>query len=239
MPARAHAPWIALVLAGCAAREVPVQPAETIALPSAVATTTVAPPTSIASAAPANDATPEALVARGDREMDEATRDPSHLTSAQASYEEALRTPGSRVFGYAAYKLAHVYWALSDFERALSMFQRAITFGAEHPDVQGATTIREAALRDVIPVFAVRGDPAKSYPFFRYLSGDDARARRMQEALGREYDSAGKFADAKTVFADLKRRDPAHTCRWDVLDRYASPTANRATLDADLAKCPP
>lgn len=234
---------LALMVAACGARELPVQSQEAV-LPAAqtsAAAPTVSPSAS-ATAPPTSDEGDEAAranVAKGDVELDAATRDPSRIANAKPYYEAALSPVGNRVYGYAAYKLAFVYWNLNDFETSLYMFTKAIDFGAAHPDVQGATAIHDAALRDVVPVYAVQGKPDKAFAFFRMLGGDDAHALRMLEALGQTYDDTGKYPDAKRIYAELKQRDPGHSCRWGVLDRYASPTANRATLNADLARCPP
>lgn len=199
---------MAVLLVACGAREVPVQTQEAATLATAApAASSSAPPTS--DDGDRSDAA-RANVAKGDVEFDAATRDPSRLANAKPYYEAALAPADNPVFGYAAYKLAFVYWNLSDFERSLFMFTKAIDFGAAHPDVQGAAAIRDAALRDIVPVYAVGGQPAKAYDFFRVLSGDDARALHMLEALGRTYDETGKFADAKKVFAELKVRDPNH-----------------------------
>lgn len=204
---RTHALWMASMLAACGAREAPMVVIPTVATsaPAPAASSSAAPETVVDEGAEAA----RASVEKGDAEFDAATRDPSRIVEAKSYYEAALRPADNPVFGYAAYKLAHVYWTLSNFDDALVMFKKAIDFGAAHPDVQGATKIRDAALHDVVPIFAIRGDRAKAYNFFRMLSGDDARALDMLQRLGRTYDDTGKLADAKAVRAELKQRDPS------------------------------
>ena len=210
---RAHAAWILAAVVACGARELPVVHDARPAQDPVPTVTPAAPPASTTSAAPAvvDDGyeAARAHVEKGDAELDAATRDPGRLANAKPHYEAALTPPDNPLYGYAAYKLAYVYWNLSDFDHALVMFKKAIDFGAAHPEVQGAKTIRDAALRDVVPVFAIRGDPARAYDFFRMLSHDDARALDMLDKLGRTYEDTGKLSDAKAIRAELKRRDPS------------------------------
>ena len=204
--ARAHAGWMASLLVACGTREIPIQSQEAVTLSTAAA------PATASAARPSDDDGAEAAranVAKGDAEFEAAARDPSRIANAKSYFEAALIPAGNPVFGYAAYKLAFVYWNRSDFDRSLDMFKKAIDFGAAHPEVEGATTIHDAALHDVVPIYAVVGQPAKAFNFFRVLSGDDAHALHMLEALGREYDATGKLADAKAVQTELKRRDPS------------------------------
>lgn len=239
---RAHAGWMVFMLAACGVRELPAQSPEPATAPTTQASAAAPAPSSSVVPTHHDDAGNDAAranAAKGDAELDAATRDPGRVVNAKAYYEAALIPADNDSFGYAAYKLAHAYWALSDFDRALASFKKAIDFGAAHPDVGGAVAIRVAALRDIVPVFAVQGAPAKAYTFFRVVGGDDAQALQMLESLGRAYDDTGRFLDAKRIYAELRQRDPAHTCRWDVLDRHASPSASGQTVNAGLARCPP
>jgi len=190
---------------------------------------------------PQSPRVPDAYVAAADLAFEQAGTDPARLQDARQGYQAALAIPPpeNRVWGYAAYKLAYVFWNAGEHQKALAALKHAIDFGARYPQVEGAAKIRDAALRDVAPLYAEVGAPDRARAFFKVLSGDDAKARAMLLALASLYDDKGKFTEARTVLVDLKTYDAADACVYDVRARYAVPNKNLAAEAAELAKCPP
>ncbi len=182
---------------------------------------------------------PDAYVALADLAFEAAGTDPKRLQEARQHYQAALAIPPpeNRVWGYAAYKLAYVFWNTGDPRKALAALKDTIDFGARYPDLDGAAKLRETALRDVAPLFAEVGAPERARAFFTTLAGDEAKVRAMLVSLGKTYDDHGKHAEARSVFADLKVWDVADACVYEVRARHAVPNKNRAAEELDLANC--
>ena len=149
---------------------------------------------------------PDAYVAFADLAFEDAGTDPARLQDARQGYQAALAIPPpeNRVWGYAAYKLAYVFWNTGEHPKALAALKNAIDFGAKYPQVEGAAKLREVALHDVPMLYAEVGVPERARAFFKVLAGDDAKVRTMLVSLASTYDGQGKSAEARTILADLK-----------------------------------
>ncbi len=187
---------------------------------------------------PASSYVPNAYVALGDLSFEAA--DPAHMKEAEDEYREAVKfpPPANRVYGYALYKLAFVYWNQGDGVQALTVLMNTVKFSTQYPQEPGAATLRRAALRDVVPIFAQFGNPNRAYPFFRVMAGDDARAITMLDELANTYSTTGKLPKAQNVYKELAVRDPQHACAHGVRARFSVAGANQAAADAELKKCP-
>jgi tetratricopeptide (TPR) repeat protein len=187
---------------------------------------------------PSSSYLPDAYVALGDLSFE--TGDVAGLKEAEQEYLEALKfpPPANRVYGYASYKLAFVYWNRGEGAQALVAFKRTVDHGARYPQDAAAARLRTAALHDMVPVFAQVGSPARAYPFFRAMAGDDPGAIAMLEQLAKVYSSAGKLPEARGVYQDLVVRDAPHACVHGVHARFSVPGASQAAEDAELQKCP-
>ena len=68
-----------------------------------------------------------------------------------------------------------------------------------------------ARARDIIPVYALAGDPTDAYNFFKNLSGDAAGANdktfKMMDDLGQNYLDTGHYPEAIALYKDLMVRD--------------------------------
>ncbi|MFO0757861.1 MAG: tetratricopeptide repeat protein [Byssovorax sp.] len=156
---------------------------------------------------------PSAYLAFGELFFAEAQADPSRLPLAEQSYKEVIKypAPDNKVLGYAHYKLAYVHWNKGDYAQALSELKKTIDFGVQFPALAGAKQIAGAARHDLLPLFALTGDPAKAYDFLHPLSGDSGGSNeltyKMMDDLGRAYLDIGNYKGTVAVYRDLMKRD--------------------------------
>ena len=163
--------------------------------------------------APTSKYVPNAYLAFGELFYNEAQGDPSKWDLAAQAYSEVVKypPPGNKAYGYAWYKMAYVFWNKGELDRSLSAFKRTIDFGVGNPTLPGAAKLAESARRDLIPVYALKGDPEKAYAFMRGMSGDPAGSNdktfRMLDDLGNSYIDTGHYPEGIVVYRDLIARD--------------------------------
>jgi len=156
---------------------------------------------------------PNAFLAFGELYFQEAQGDPSKWPFAQNFYKEVLKydPPENKLWGYASYKLGYVFWNQGDYGTAIQQFKSVIEFGEKYPQLPNAKSLATSARRDVIPVYALKGDPGKAYDFFRPLSGDSGvdseRTFKMMEDLGQNLIDTGHYDEAIVLYNDLKKRN--------------------------------
>jgi tetratricopeptide (TPR) repeat protein len=156
---------------------------------------------------------PNAYLAFGELFFNEAQGDPSKWEHAAQAYEKVIGypPPNNKVYGYAWYKLAYVFWNKGELEKSLNAFKKTIEFGVVHAQLPGAAKLAESARRDVIPVYALKGDPAQAYNFLRNISGDKAgsneKTYKMMDDLGNNYLDTGHYPEAILLYRDLIARD--------------------------------
>jgi len=94
---------------------------------------------------------PAAHLALGEMAFDEAAEDPSRWAEAERQYSEVVKAPPpeNKVWGYAWYKLAYVYWNQDDGPKCLEAFRQAIDFGTRFPELPSAGKLAEAARHDL------------------------------------------------------------------------------------------
>ncbi len=82
----------------------------------------------------------------GEMFLAEARQDPSKLSLAEQSYDEAARSPppGNRLWGWAQYRLAEVHEKRGDVPRALSYLDKAAAHAAAEGDASGLGAAVEA-----------------------------------------------------------------------------------------------
>ena len=120
--------------------------------------------------------------------------------------------PGNKVLAYAHYKLAYVYWNKGDVAQALGEMKHTIEMGAQFPNLPNAAPLAASARRDIVPLYALRGDPKKAHDFFfRPLSGDSAgqsaHTFQMMDDLGQAYLDVGHYQEGIDLYQDLLKRD--------------------------------
>ena len=163
--------------------------------------------------APASRYVPNAYLAFGELFFNEAQGDPAKWDLAAQAYAEVAKypPPTNHAYGYAWYKTAYVYWNKGELTKALDAFKKTIDFGVVHATLPGAAKLADSARRDVIPVYALQGDPALAYNFLHGLSGDPAGSNdktfKMLDDLGNSYIDTGHYPEGITVYKDLIGRD--------------------------------
>jgi hypothetical protein len=111
---------------------------------------------------------------------------------ARQCYEKVLSYPraSTPAYAYASYRSALVARAKREDEKALQLFQTALTTHPDHP-VQ-APLLAQAATEGLIATYAVVGEPAAAKSFFRGA----ALPPKTVAALGEEYLRRGSLSDA-------------------------------------------
>lgn len=171
--------------------------------------------------APQSSYIPNAYLAFGELFFADAMGDPSKWALAAQAYKEVVKykPPQNKVYGYAQYKLGYVYWNSGDYPRAIQQFKRVIEYGDDFSELPNAKLLQKSARNDLIPVYAVAGDPRKAYRFFRPLSGDERGSETETFALLRKlatsYYDTGHYSEAVTLYRNLMARD-----RGDQLCKY-------------------
>ncbi len=156
---------------------------------------------------------PNAYLAFGELFFNEAQGDPSKWGVAQQAYQKVIGfpPPDNKVYGYAWYKLAYVFWNSGDFDKALNAFKKTIDYGVTYAQLPNAAKLADSARNDIIPVYALKGDPGAAYNFFHNLSGDpsgqSAKTFNMMDELGNNYLDTGHYPEAIALYRDLLARD--------------------------------
>jgi tetratricopeptide (TPR) repeat protein len=156
---------------------------------------------------------PNAYLAFGELFFNEAQGDPSKWDLAAQAYSEVIKypPPNNKVYGYAWYKLGYVFWNKGEMDKALNAFKKTIEFGTVHNTLPGAAKLADSARRDVIPVYALKGDPAQAYNFLHNISGDqpgsNEKTYKMMDDLGNNYLDTGHYPEAIMLYRDLIGRD--------------------------------
>jgi TolA-binding protein len=156
---------------------------------------------------------PNAYLAFGELFFQEAQSDPSKWGFAQQSYEEVTKypPPDNKLFGYALYKLGYVHWNQGEYEKAVDAFKKVIDYGVKFSNLPNSTQLATSARRDIIPVYALWGDPRKAYNFFKPISGDSGgdndKTYKMMDELGINYLDTGHYDEGIALYTDLMGRD--------------------------------
>ena len=156
---------------------------------------------------------PNAYLAFGELFFNEAQGDPSKWALAEQSYGEVIKYPApeNKVWGYAHYKLAYVYWNKGDFARAMSEFKKTIEYGVQYASLPNAEQLAVSARRDIIPIYALAGDPKRAHDFLKPLSGDAGgstqKTFKMMDDLGQNYLDTGHYPEGIALYQDLMNRD--------------------------------
>jgi tetratricopeptide (TPR) repeat protein len=154
-----------------------------------------------------------AYLAFGELFFSEALSDPTKWDAAKQAYQKVIAKPPpeNKIYGYAWYKLAYVFWNMGDLPHALDAFKRTIDFGVQFAQLPNAPKLAESGRRDVVPVYALAGSPSESYNFFKTLSGDpsgeSAKTFKMMDDLGQNYLDTGHYPEAIALYKDLMTRD--------------------------------
>ena len=187
---------------------------------------------------------PNAYLAFGELFFGEAQGDPTKWALASQAYAEVIKypAPANKALGYAWYKTAYVFWNKGELDKSLNAFKKTVEFGVANPTLPGASKLAESARRDVIPVYALKGDPAQAYNFLHGISGDPSgtndRTFRMLDDLGTNYIDTGHYPEGIVVFKDLMSRDKgARICGYQahITDAtMAMKSGNKEAIKSEL-----
>ena len=156
---------------------------------------------------------PNAYLAFGELFFNEAQGDPSKWPFARDAYVKVIGypPPNNKVYGYAWYKIAYVFWNNGELDKALNSFKKVIDFGTQYSQLPNAAKLADSARKDIIPVYALKGDPSAAYNFFHNISGDpsgdNTKTFRMMDDLGNNYLDTGHYPEAVSLYKDLLVRD--------------------------------
>jgi tetratricopeptide (TPR) repeat protein len=127
--------------------------------------------------------------------------DQGDMENALKFYDKVRQFPSSRVYGYAGYKTAWVYYNLKDYKRAMEGFVALIVEPGSH-DSSHAILVREAR-KDMVLSYAEIGGPERAWEFFKRVGGDEART--MMALLAKRYEETGRYIEAANVRSELAR----------------------------------
>ncbi len=167
---------------------------------------------------------PNAYLAFGELFFNEAQGDPTKWDLAAQAYQEVIKYPpekNNKVYGYAWYKLAYVYWNQGEYDKSMNGFKKTIDYGTNYSQVPNASKLADAARRDIIPVYALRGNPRAAFGFFHPISGDSGgndKTYKMMDDLGQNYLDTGHYPEAIDLYKDLMNRDRggSRACNYQV-----------------------
>lgn len=187
---------------------------------------------------------PNAYLAFGELFFNEAQGDPAKWDLAQQAYTEVIKFPPekNKVYGYAWYKIGYVFWNKGEFDKALNAFKKVIDWSNGYKDQPGSAKLAEAARKDTIPVYALKGDPRAAYNFFKGISGDAAGSNDktfgMMDDLGLNYLDTGHYPEAIELYRDLMSRDRsgAKTCTYQAHITEATMALKSSNKDAIRAE---
>ncbi|HRG95061.1 MAG TPA: hypothetical protein PLR99_02360 [Polyangiaceae bacterium] len=186
---------------------------------------------------------PNVYLAFGELFFNEAQGDPSKWDLAAQAYENVIKypAPGNKVFGYAWYKLGYVAWNKGEFEKAMNAFKKTIDFGKNFSQLPGATKLADSARKDIVPVYAMKGDPTQAYNFFHNISGDTTgndKTFKMMDDLGNNYLDTGHYPEGIILYKDLMNRDKsgARTCMYQAHITEATMAMKSSNKDAIKAE---
>ena len=168
--------------------------------------------------APNSKYIPSAYLAFGELFFGQGQGDPSKFELAKQAYSEVIKypPPDNKMYGYAHYKLAYVFWNQGDLDtnnyaKSLMHFRKAIEFGTQYSNLPNSAQVATAARKDMVPVYALTGRPEKAFDFFKDLSGDKpgetAKTVKMMDDLGQNYLDTGHYPEAIALYQDLMKRD--------------------------------
>ena len=126
--------------------------------------------------APQSKYIPNAYLAFGELFFNEAQGDPiASGISPRSAYKEVIKypPPNNKVYGYAHYKLAYVYWNKGEFPRALDEFKKTIDYGVQFASIPERRAARHRSASRSRAGLRALGPPRRS-------------VQLLQEPLGRQ-----------------------------------------------------
>ncbi|MGZ4807836.1 MAG: tetratricopeptide repeat protein [Thermoanaerobaculia bacterium] len=149
------------------------------------------------------------------------------MEEARQFYQRVIdiNTPENTVYGYALYKMAWVYFNLSDFDNSLQTFFRVVDYARQHQDNPSVAPLLRSARTELVGAYgAVYGvsrplRPAEALNTFRRYGADENDAYAMFEHLGELYQDNGQWPNSIAVYHELmsSRATSDKFCHWQAM----------------------
>ena len=142
---------------------------------------------------------PQALLHQGEYYFENRS-----LYFAKSKYETIInKYPTAGMYNYALYKLAWVYYNLSEFEKSIGTFHKVIEAIKNESSEQAKISFREQALNDLVLVYTEVEDGWKlALEYFTKEIGKDGAYVKIHR-MGELYVGQGKMDDAIAVYYHL------------------------------------
>ena len=127
---------------------------------------------------------PNAYLAFGELFFNEAMGDPTKWDPAKQAYMKVIAKPPpeNKVYGYAWYKLAYVFWNQGDLPHALDAFKKTIDFGTTFAQLPNAATARRERAQGRHPGVRARGQPDRRLQLLQEPERRRGRARTTRRS---------------------------------------------------------
>jgi len=113
---------------------------------------------------------PDAYVAFGEYYFNK-----GDLQRAIEAYKRAAKDESVRVYGYALYKMAWVYYNLGEWDRALDTFEKVITYSLSNVEEnkENKLTLQKEAMKDFVLTYSNAGNVSDAKERFLRIAGPD------------------------------------------------------------------
>ncbi|MCX7943852.1 MAG: tetratricopeptide repeat protein [Deltaproteobacteria bacterium] len=97
------------------------------------------------------------------------------LQRAIEAYKRAAKDENSRVYGYALYKMAWVYYNLGEWDRALDIFEKVITYSLTNVEEnkENKLTLQKEAMKDFVLTYSNSGNVSDAKERFLRIAGPE------------------------------------------------------------------
>lgn len=97
------------------------------------------------------------------------------LQRAIEAYKRAAKDENSRVYGYALYKMAWVYYNLGEWDRALDLFEKVIVYSLSNVEEnkENKLTLQKEAMKDFVLTYSNSGNVSDAKERFLRIAGPE------------------------------------------------------------------
>ncbi len=97
------------------------------------------------------------------------------LQRAIEAYKRATKDESARVYGYAMYKMAWVYYNLGEWDRALDVFEKVIIYSLTNleENKENKLTLQKEAMKDFVLTYSNAGNVSDAKERFMRIAGPD------------------------------------------------------------------
>lgn len=169
------------------------------------------------------------------------------IANAIDSYKDAMKYKENKAYPYAVYKLGWAHYNANarnnseqqeNYKKSIAAFKLVIKLADLPQYHQGAVSLKDEAVKDLIVVWADAADVDSAWAYFQSIGATDM-FYKMLERLGYIYVDQGKNKDAIKVFTRLLKESPlresnpsVHGTLAELYDLTGSPSMTVDTLRA-------